>query len=188
LEVNTINAKTALKQKVKHEMKQFVVIFLYLGLLFGAFNTYRWLLMAEYQVNYFVYGYALVEALVLAKIIIVGESLGIGERFADQPLIIPTLYKTLLFALFMLFFSVLEHLIGGFLHGINLTEIFQEISSGRYEMLARVLMMFVAFIPFFAFREAMRVLGNINLFELFFRSRVAAPSGPSHGPTTPTSV
>ena len=48
-------------------MKQFLVIFLYLGLLIGAFNTYRWLLMAEYHVGSFVYGYSLIEALILAR-------------------------------------------------------------------------------------------------------------------------
>ena len=108
-------------------MKQFVVVSLYLAILIGAFNTYRWLLMAEYHVGYFVYGYTLIEALVLAKVIIVGESLGIGERFSNKPLIFPTLYKTLLFALCVLAFGILEHLIKGFLHGHDLAEVFQAI-------------------------------------------------------------
>jgi hypothetical protein len=171
---NSTDAKASLKQKFSHEMRQFVVVFLYLGLLIGTFNTYRWLLMAEYHVGYFVYGYGLIEALVLAKIIIIGESLGIGERFSNRPLIFPTLYKTMLFALCALVFSILEHLTKGFLHGMNLAGIFQEIIRGRYETLARILIMFVAFIPFFAFGEAMRALGEVKLFDLFFRSRAKA--------------
>jgi hypothetical protein len=175
--MNSANSKAVLKQKISHEIKQFLMIFLYLALLIGYFNTYKWLLMAEYHVGYFDYGYAVVEALVLAKIIMVGESLGIGERFSDRPLIFPTLYKTMLFALCVLAFNILEHFITGFLHGKGLAEVFHEaISLGRYEILARLLMMFVAFIPFFAFREAGRVLGEVKLFELFFRRRVTAPS------------
>ena len=174
--MNSANSKAGLKQKISHEIRQFLMIFLYLALLIGSFNTYKWLLMAEYHVGYFVYGYAVVEALVLAKIIMVGESLGIGERFSDNPLIFPTLYKTMLFALCVLAFNILEHLIRGFLHGKGLAEVFHEaITLGRYEILARLLMMFVAFIPFFAFREAGRVLGEVKLFELFFRKRVKAP-------------
>ncbi len=134
--MNTTNAKPGFKQKVSRETKEFMTIYLYLVLLIGAFNIYRWLLMAEYHVGYFVYGYSLVEALILAKVIIIGEGLGIGERFADRPLILPT----------------------------------------RYEILGRVLIMFVAFIPFFAFRETMRVLREAKLFDLFFRSRAVAPS------------
>jgi len=172
--VNTINAGCGLKQKLSREMKEFMIIFLYLSLLIGTFNTYRWLLMAEYHVGHFIYGYTLIEALVLAKIIILGESLGIGERFSDKPMIIPTLYKTMLFALCMLAFGIPEHLITGFLHGKDLQEVFQELISDRYEILGRILIMFVAFIPFFAFREAMRALREVKLFDLFFRGRAAA--------------
>lgn len=184
---NNPNAKASLKQKLNREMKQFVIVFLYLGLLIGTFNTYRWLLMAEYHIGYFVYGYGLIEALVLAKIIIIGESLGIGERFSNRPLIFPTLYKTLLFALCALVFSILEHLMTGFLHGQHLAGVFQGIIRGRYELLARILIMFVAFIPFFAFGEAMRALGEVKLFDLFFRSRAAASDLP-RGPIPPASA
>jgi hypothetical protein len=178
------HAEAGLKQKLSREMKQFLVIFLYLGVLIGAFNTYRWLIMAEYHVGYFVYGYSLIEALVLAKVILTGESLGIGERFSGRPLIFATLYKTMLFALAVLVISILEHLITGFLHGKGLAGIVQEVISGRYEMLGRILVMFVAFIPFFAFREAMQPLGEVNLFDLFFRSRAAALP-PSRDRTSP---
>lgn len=166
-----MNTNSTIKQKISHELKEFVIIFLYLALVIGAFNIYRWLLMAEYHVGYFVYGYGLVEALILAKVILIGKSLGIGEGFSNKPLIFPTLYKTMLFALCVLVFSILEHLITGFLHRQNLAGIFQEVVSSRYETIARILMMFVAFIPFFAFGEAMRVLGEVKIFDLFFRSR-----------------
>ncbi len=168
---NTPKARTGVKQKLRREMKRFMIIFLYLGLLIGAFNVYRWLLLAEYHVGFFVYGYSLIEALVLAKIIIIGESLGIGERFSDRPLIVPTLYKTLLFALCVLGFGIVEHLVTGFMHGQNLAAVFLKVSRARYEIFGRVLIMFVAFIPFFAFRETMRALGEVKLFDLFFRSR-----------------
>ncbi|MEJ2431596.1 MAG: hypothetical protein P8075_22190 [Deltaproteobacteria bacterium] len=175
--VNTTNARPGFKQKVGRETKEFVTIYLYLVLLIGAFNIYRWLLMAEYHVGYFVYGYTLVEALILAKVIIVGEGLGIGERFADKPLIFPTLYKTMLFALCVLILGVLERLITGFFHR-DVMGVFEAVIRGRYEILGRVLIMFIAFIPFFAFRETMRVLREVKLFELFFRSRggVSSPS------------
>ena len=175
--MNTANARPGLKQKVRRETKEFVTIYLYLVLLIGAFNIYRWLLMAEYHVGYFVYGYSLVEALILAKVIVIGKGLGIGERFADKPLIFPTLYKTMLFALCVLVLGVLEHIITGFFHR-DVTGVFQEVIRGRYEILARVLIMFAAFIPFFAFRETMRVLPEVKLFDMFFRSRggVSSPS------------
>lgn len=165
------HVRPELKDKISRELKEFLLIFLYLVFLLGAFNTYKWLIMAEYRVGHFIYGYTLVEALVLAKIILLGEGLGIGERFADRPLIIPTLYKTMLFALCVLALAIPEHLIEGFLHGKDAAQVFDELAQGRYEILSRVLVMFVAFIPFFAFRELGGALGENNVFELFFRKR-----------------
>lgn len=173
--MTTIN-KVGLKQKVAYELQRFLMVFIYLALLIGAFTTYRRLLMAEYQLGYLAYGYALIQAAVLAKLIVLGESLGLGERFYDKPLIIPTLYKSLLFGLLVLVFSILEHFIKGLIHEKDLAVIFHELERvGWDEILARILVMFVAFIPFFAFREAGRVLGQVKLFELFFRSKAAAP-------------
>jgi len=37
------------------------------------------------------------EALVLAKVILIGDVLRLGRRFEDKPLIVPTLYKTVVF-------------------------------------------------------------------------------------------
>ena len=170
--------KAGLKQKVAYELQRFLMVFVYLALLIGAFTTYRRLLMAEYQLGYLAYGYGLIQALVLAKLIVMGESLGLGERFYDKPLIIPTLYKSLIFGLLALVFSIMEHFIKGFLHGKDLAVVFRElVRVGGDEVLARILVMFVAFIPFFAFREAGRVLGPVKLFELFFRSKAAPPRG-----------
>jgi hypothetical protein len=163
-----------LKQKLAYEFQRFLMVFVYLALLIGAFTTYRRLLMDEYHLGYLAYGYGLIQALVLAKLIVLGESLGLGERFCDRPLIIPTLYKAVIFGILALVFSLLEHFIRGLLHGKDLAVSFQElVSVGGYEILARVLVMFVAFIPFFAFREAGRVLGQVKLFELFFRSKAS---------------
>lgn len=67
--------KTGLRARLVSETKTFLLLFVYLAALFGAFTTYRLLLSAEYRIAYFRYGYALVEAMVLAKVIVVGRML-----------------------------------------------------------------------------------------------------------------
>ena len=69
----------------------------FLFFFFGSFTTYRRLVLAEYQIGYFEYGWALLKALVLAKVILIGEILHLGERFHDRPLLVSTLWKTLMF-------------------------------------------------------------------------------------------
>jgi len=45
------------------------------------------------------------------------------------------------------------------------------LEKGHHELLAGCLVIFVAFIPFFAFRELGRVLGEGKIWDLFFRRR-----------------
>ena len=72
-------------------------------------------------------------------------------------------------------FSVLEHLIGGLVHGKDLAGAWLDLlSQSKEEMLARTVMMVVTFIPFVALLEIARVLGEGRLVALFFQRRSAA--------------
>jgi hypothetical protein len=168
------------KQRFAHELRIYLVYFVYLALLLGAFAWYRRLILAEYQISSFRYGYAVIEALVLAKFILIGEALGVGERANHRFLIVTVLEKAVLFSLLIVAFSVLERIIEGLIHGNDLGTTFREmIAMGRDEILARGLVMFVALIPLFMVRELGRTLGEGALFSMFFRERAAAPSGRS---------
>jgi hypothetical protein len=128
--------------------------------------------MKEMGISYFHYGFALIKALVLAKVILLGQCVRFANVFDERPLIIPTVYKVILFSFFVLAFEVLEHVIGGLLHGKDVTGVFQEMMSvGWNELLARMLVMLVAFVPLFAFTETARVMGEGRLTELFLCKR-----------------
>ena len=55
-----------------------------------AFLWYRRLILAEYHVSYTHYWFPLIEAAVLAKVIMVGDILGLGRGLEHKPLILPT--------------------------------------------------------------------------------------------------
>jgi hypothetical protein len=160
------------KQKIVHELRQLVGIFLYLALFFVVLRTYTHWILLERQISYVAYSLTLLKALALAKIILTGETLGLGERFHDRPLIIPTLYNTLVFSILALAFEVVEHLILGKIHGESLGEVFLEISEkGWLHLVGMSLVVFVAFLPFFAFRAMERAIGEGKLTDLFFKTR-----------------
>ncbi len=164
--------KTGIQAKLVAEAKTMLFLFVYLTLLLSAFTTYRRLILAKYEIAYFQYGYSAIEALVLAKVIVVGRYLRLGERFDRYPLIVPTLYKTLWFSLLVLALSVLEHLIIGWWYGKNSTLVFQEVLAQTiWAILANVLVLFIALVPLFAVWETGRLLGKGKLFELFFTRR-----------------
>lgn len=171
--------KVGWKQKIIHEIIQYSINFIYLFFFFGMFTLYRRITLSEYQISYLHYGIALVEALVLAKVIMLGDVLHIGQRFYEKPLIWITLYKTVVFSLWTALFGLFEHVLDGLVHGEGLTGGINRLLSSGDELLARALMVFFAFIPFFAFKELGRLLGENKIFDLYFRRGSMAESDSS---------
>lgn len=166
----------ALKEKLVEELKLYWIITLYLAVLFGLLMIYRRLVLAEAGVSYIGYGFAIVEALIIAKVILIGDSFELSRRFADRALVVPVLYRTALFGVFVMVFGVLEHVAEGLFHKKSMGDILQGmLDIGMYELLARMLMLIVAFVPFFAFWELGRALGPQKLTALFF-SRKREPA------------
>ena len=166
--------KTTARVKLLEEAKTMLIFFLYLFLFFSAFTIYGRLMLAEYGIAYMQYGYNFIEAMVLAKVILLGQFLRLGERFHDRPLIVPTLYKTLWFSGLIFAFSIVEHLISGWLHGKTSSLVLKEIlDAGLPLILAHTLVKVLALIPLFAVIELGRVVGEGNLFELFFKGKTS---------------
>src|SRR5215471_7013160 len=167
--------KADLKQRIIHELGEYLTVFLFLAPLFGAFSTYRMLLLGQFREGSFEYGTALINALILSKIILIGEYLRVGKRQENRPLIYSTVYKSLIFTLLVAVFHVLEEAIKGLLHGEGLRGAFAALRDrGIAEVLAAGVVYCCALLPFFALREIRRVLGERRLADLFFRSSASA--------------
>ena len=178
-----IVGKHGLKQRIIHELREFLRIFLYLAPFFCAFATYRMLLLNQFEARYFAYGSAFVNALILSKIILLGEYLQLGKRQEQKPLIYSTVHKSFAFALLVAVFHLLEDAVKGVLHGAGIVGALTALDGrGMSEMLAHSVVMFCAFLPFFALREIERVLGEGRLADLFFRSRASAENDPLRKP------
>jgi len=176
--MNTVNEKKkGWKQKILHELKSYWLLVLYMAIFFGVFTTYRRLLLAHYGINYADYGISVIRALVLGKVVLVAETLRLGRGFEDKPLIVPTLYKTFLFTVCVAVFDIAEHWIRGLIGGLGpMGAVDHLMTRFNYEWLSRALVIFFAFIPFFAVRELRRVLGE-GAIGIFFRRGSAAEAG-----------
>ena len=164
--------KGDLKKKIVHEVVEYWIIVLYLAIFFAAFTQYRRLLLAAYDITYTNYWVAAIKALVLGKVIMVGEAFRISRGLEQKPLIFPTLYKTLVFTLFLAIFIVLENVIKGLWKGTGFTgDIVEFLGVGSHEFLANCLVVFVALIPFFGIKELSRVIGQDKIRALFFQKR-----------------
>jgi hypothetical protein len=164
--------QATLKQRATHELREFAAIALYLAFFFCAVATYSMLLLNQFRVSYFIYGTALINALVIAKVILIGEYARLGKKHESKPLFQSALYKALLFSLLVFAFHVVEETIKRRWHGESFASSYHEIRVN--ELLARSVIVFCTFLPLFAFRELRRVLGEDKFWSLFFRNRATA--------------
>lgn len=159
----------SLKQKVMHEVHLLIIYTLFLWIMLAVFNIYERLLLNNFNNQLIYYGYSFIEALILAKIIIIGEALSLGKRWDNLPLIYAVIYKTFIFSLFVLIFMFIEHFMMGYLHKHTLAETYHEIMTQKINiMLAKIFIMFIIFIQFFSFLELDKILGNNKLYKIFF--------------------
>jgi hypothetical protein len=168
----------SLKERAWEEFKAYWLITVYLWLFLGSFTVYRRLILDETGVPYLHYGIALVEAMVIAKVVLIGRIFGFTRRFDHLPLVVPVVYKSLLFALLVLGFGLLEKTLDGLIHREGVLSGLQKIAEvGAYEIGARTLMLTVALVPFCAFSELGRVMGMNRLGSLFFGRRDGEAAG-----------
>ncbi|MFO1313172.1 MAG: hypothetical protein U1F41_14035 [Burkholderiales bacterium] len=162
-------------RKLRHELLEYAFNVAYLTFVFAAFTQYRRFLLAEYSIAYTNYWLALVGALILGKAIMIGSTFRLGRWLEDRPLIVPTVYKTLLFWMLVLVLRTVEFAVHGVLRGDDVETALGELlaEKGTDELLANSLVVLIALLPFFAVRELGRVLGRERIAALFFRSRVA---------------
>jgi len=69
------------KQKIKHELREMLELFLYLAFFFCALAIYDMLLLKQYSVEYWTIAFALINAAVITKVIMIGEYAKIGKRY-----------------------------------------------------------------------------------------------------------
>jgi hypothetical protein len=74
------------KERVRHELIEYAINVVYLALVFAAFTVYRRLVLAAHDITYTNYGVALIEALILGKVIMIGGVFRLGRGLEAKPL------------------------------------------------------------------------------------------------------
>lgn len=160
------SAHPDLKQKAKHELREMLELSLYLAFFFCALAVYDMLLLNQYHVESWNFAFALINALVITKVIMIGEYAKLGRKHENKPLLLSAVWKAFVFGLLVYAFHIIEETIKRLIHGAPLITTPREI---HFEQLAaRSIVVFCIFIPLFAFREFRRVMGEDQFRALLF--------------------
>jgi hypothetical protein len=171
-----IKAGVPLRQRAMREFKEFLVLSAYLYVTLGAVILMKAAVLHTHGLDITPWGTALVKALLLAKFMLAGRALGIGERALDGPLIWPTLHKTFAFLVLLIVMSIVEEAVVGMFHGRSIAASLGEFVGPRFrETLAGILIMLLVLFPYFALRVLNEALGEGRLARMFFGARVPDP-------------
>jgi hypothetical protein len=165
-------SKQNLKQKAYRGLKEYLIITLYLWVVFGCFIVYKSIVLAEHHIDFAYNGWALINALALGKVMLVAKELHLGKRFDGAPLLYPTLLKSALFAIVLACFKILEEFAVGYFHHKSFHESISDLAGGNaMGIITLTVLLFVVLIPFVAFTELQRVVGEEKLAQIFFHHR-----------------
>ena len=160
---------TNLKTRAMREARRFAVMFLYLWAILGVYVLDERVILAQRGTVMTAQGFAFINALILAKVMLVVEDLNLLRWLGPRPLIYPILCDSLLLSILFICFHVIEKLIAAVLAGKSFAESVPAIGGGGFVGLACVaVILFVMLIPFFAFKHVARKLGPGRLNAMLF--------------------
>ncbi len=170
----------SMKEKVTEELKKFAVLSAYLWVVLGVLQIHRALLLrgqvpgSELR---FRTGFALVKALVLAKFMLVAETVWVVKTFKDKPRVYSILFKSGVYAAILVCMDLLEEVTVGMFHGKPAAQSMTDFGGGGVEGIVLVgITAFVILIPLFAFREISDAIGQEELNSLLFKKRRTSTS------------
>jgi hypothetical protein len=161
-----------LGHRVFYGMKRCLVIASYLFVVFSLFDIHKSVILAKHQIDLLEFGLNLINALTLAKVVLVGQELHLADQLRDAPLIYPTLAKSFLYTVLLACFKILEAVAAGIYQGRSFTESVAAFPGGSMKgLLSLTVLLFVVLIPFFGFGELQRVFGRDRIVGVFLRPR-----------------
>ena len=153
-------SKPTLKERAIEEMRSFKLIASYLFVCFAVLMFYESTLPGGAEAGVFSLGAAAIKAAILAKFLLLGQALGVGEKALVSQLGPTIIGKSIQLWLLVIVLSVAEELLVGRYHGKSFGASLAEYESRSIlHMLAKSLLVLLVLLPLIATREFSRTLG-----------------------------
>jgi hypothetical protein len=166
--------RRSLWDRVVEEFKRFAVMTLYLWVIISIFNLHQRIVLREQGISFFGQGFALVNALILAKVMLVAEDLKLGKRFHHLPPIYAALADSFLFSLIFIAFHYVEAAVIALIRQQPISENVPSVGGGGLiGVLCVAAIMFISLIPYFALRAVGRVIGQARVRSILLTERPA---------------
>lgn len=141
------------------EMRAFAIAALYLAVSFSAVLFHENAVLVAHGIEGRSYWSVIPKALILAKFILLGDALRVGDRLAHRSLLQEMVWRSLSFAVLLIVLIVIEELVVGALHGRGMAETWATLGGGTgATRWASALLLWLILVPYVAARVAAREL------------------------------
>ena len=164
--------KPSWKKRVIDELRKLSITVAYIWVLLSVFALYREIILANYNISYTTkFGFAFINALILAKFMWLGEILQAGKKAARKVLLYSTLWNSAIFAVILLVCHFLEEVLLKLWHGQSIAESLSETVKDPRDMIATAMVVFVVLVPFFFAKGLIEILGQDEIKSLLLGRR-----------------
>lgn len=164
------------KQHVLTSLHRFLIMFAYLLVIMAMFQLHEIVILRQHNIPYTRFGFAVVKALILAKVMLLGDEVKLGTRLKAQSVITRVIGRSVLFTILFIAFDLIEQIVRALFTGRDIT-----ISDPGGSMLASLIIATitcVALVPYFTFVELGRLMGTDKLTGLVFSNAKHADDEP----------
>jgi hypothetical protein len=96
--------KSEWKRRALDELRRLSITVIYIWVLLSVFTLHREIILANYHINYSAkFGFAFINAVILAKFMWLGEILHAGKKAAGKALLYSTLWNSAIFTVLLIF-------------------------------------------------------------------------------------
>jgi hypothetical protein len=163
--------KPGWKKRALDELRKLSITVMYFWVLLSVFTLHREIILANYHINYSAkFGFAFINAVILAKFMWLGEILHAGKMAAGKALLYSMLWNSVLFTVILMVCHLLEEALVKVWHGQSFAASFSETVADP-SIFATMLLMFVVLIPFFFAKGLIEVLGKDEIKRLLLKAR-----------------
>jgi hypothetical protein len=149
------------RDRLATEAKEFAALALYLFVCFAALYNLKAAVLAEEGIAFAPLAVAAVKAVILAKFVLLGKAMHLGEGVDGGPLAVVVLRRSLLFLLLLTVLSAVEHAVTGLVHGTGALAALRETVSGRaWEVMASSVLLWLVLMPYLGLQHIAARLGD----------------------------
>jgi len=160
------NEKSTWKKRALDEVKKLSVTVAYIWVLLTGFTLYRMMILSEYQIHFTLkLGFALINALVFAKFMWLGEVFHAGRRASGKPLLHSAVWNAGVFSVILMVCHGAEEYAIRWWHARS-TGIREANPETLREFVSMLILIFVVLIPFFLAKGLVEILGPAEVRKL----------------------